>query len=159
MRKTTLSIVLSGAMLAVAALATPAMADEARIEADGGIVFDHAHSEATAGVVGGYDFDLGKTAFVGVEARADKILARDNRVQWGGGGRIGVKTATGGKLYALADYETKTCRYCEHSVTVGGGFQQDLGKRYYAKLEYRHALLDNGVPDTDSVLTGVGVKF
>lgn len=157
MRKVTLSIAL--AALTGAAFATPAMANEARVEARGGVIWNKSASEATAGVAAGYDVDLGDKAFVGAEVSADKILTDDNRVRWGAGGRLGLKTGTGGKVYALAAYETKNCRYCEDAVDVGGGFQQDIGKRYYAKLEYRHSLIDNGVVDADSVLGGVGVKF
>lgn len=151
--------ILSLAAAATAALATPAFANEARIETRGGVVWDHGDSEAIAGVAGGYDFDLGNKAFAGVDVSADKVLTSDTRVSWGFGGRLGVKTATGGKLYALSDYQTKNCATCNESVAVGGGYQQDLNQKLYAKLEYRHYLVGDNTPDTDGVLAGVGMKF
>lgn len=159
MQKVPFSFALPLAVLAGAAFATPALADEGRVEVRTGAVWNRSDTEATAGVAAGYDFDLGSKAFIGAEVSADKVLASDNRVQWGVGGRLGVKTASGGKAYGLVAYETKTCAYCEDSVAVGAGYQQDFGKKYYGKLEYRHSLIDDGIPDTDAVLVGVGLKF
>ncbi len=48
--------------------ATPAYAEgEGRIEARGGIAFAGGTSEAFAGIGGGYDFDLGGKAFIGLD--------------------------------------------------------------------------------------------
>ncbi|WP_067736161.1 hypothetical protein [Novosphingobium naphthalenivorans] len=151
--------IVSLAAAATAALATPALADEARVETRGGVIWNHGDTEAIAGVAGGYDFDLGDKAFAGVDVSADKVLASDNRVSWGFGGRLGLKTGTGGKLYALSDYQTKFCATCNESVAVGAGYQQDLGQKLYGKLEYRHYLIGDHTPDTDAVLAGVGMKF
>lgn len=159
MRKATISLALPLAALAGAAFASPALANEARIEARTGVVWNNSDTDATAGAAAGYDVDLGDKAFIGAEVSADKVLRSDTRVQWGFGGRLGLKTQSGGKAYALAAYETKPCAYCEDSVAVGGGYQQDIGKKYYAKVEYRHSLIDDHQPDSDSALVGVGVKF
>ncbi|MEL0211371.1 MAG: hypothetical protein VW891_12465, partial [Novosphingobium sp.] len=55
--------------------ATPALANETRVEARGGAVWNDSNTEALAGVAAGYDYDLGQAAFVGAEVSADKVLA------------------------------------------------------------------------------------
>ena len=55
-------------------MAAPAQANEARVEARGGVIWGVGDSEAIAGVAVGYDFDLGEAAFAGVEASGDKVL-------------------------------------------------------------------------------------
>lgn len=151
--------ILSLAALTATALAAPALANEARVETRGGVVWNHGDTEAIAGVAAGYDFDLGSRAFAGVDVSADKLLTSDTRVSWGFGGRLGIKTGTGGKVYALSDYQTKNCSTCNESVAVGAGFQQNLGQKLYGKLEYRHYLVGDNTPDADGVLAGVGMKF
>lgn len=147
------------AAVAAVAVTTPALANEARVEARGGVIWDGSDSEATAGVAAGYDYDLGSKLFVGVQASADKVLTSGTRVSWGLGGRIGAKVLPATKLYAVADWESKPCRYCNSAVGVGGGVQQDLGQRYYVKAEYQHLLIGDNTPDADLGLVGVGVKF
>lgn len=159
MRIATLSLALPLAALAGAAMTSPALANEARIETRGGVVWNKADTEAIAGVAGGYDVDIGDKAFAGVDVSADKLLTDDTRVSWGFGGRLGLKTGSGGKAYALSDYQTKFCATCDHSVAVGAGYQQDLGKKLYGKVEYRHYLVGDQTADGDGVLAGVGMKF
>ncbi len=150
---------ISLAAAAAAAAATPALANEARIEARTGVIWDGSDSDAVAGVAAGYDYDLGDKLFVGVQGSADKILASNTRVSWGVGGRIGAKITPATKLYAVADWESKNCRYCNSAVAVGGGLQQDVGSRYYVKAEYQHLLIGDNTTDADRGLVGVGVKF
>ena len=62
-------------LLASLALASPALANETRVEARGGAVWNDSNTEALAGVAAGYDYDLGQAAFgdvlgVGVGAGA-----------------------------------------------------------------------------------------
>ncbi len=147
------------AAVAAVAAATPALANEARVEARGGVIWDGSDSEATAGVAAGYDYDLSDKLFVGVQGSADKILTSNTRVSWGVGGRIGVQAVPGTKVYALADWQSKNCRFCNSAVGVGGGIQQDVGSRYYVKAEYQHLLIGDNTPDADRGLVGVGVKF
>ncbi|CDO37701.1 MULTISPECIES: outer membrane protein [Novosphingobium] len=147
------------AAVAAAAAATPAMANEARIEARTGLIWNGSDSDAVAGVAAGYDYDLGDKLFVGIEGSADKVLADDTRVSWGAGGRAGFKVLPGSKLYAAANWQSKFCRTCNSAVGVGGGWQQDLGQKVYAKVEYKHLLVGDNTPDADLGLIGVGVKF
>lgn len=147
------------AAVAAAAAATPALANEARIEARTGVIWDGSDSDAIAGIAAGYDYDLGDKTFVGVEASADKVLTSGTRVSWGIGGRAGVKVTPATKLYAVADWQSKPCRYCNSAVGVGGGLQQDFGQKFYGKVEYKHLLVGDNTPDADVGLVGVGVKF
>ncbi|GGC15133.1 hypothetical protein GCM10011494_37460 [Novosphingobium endophyticum] len=147
------------AAVAVAASATPALANEARVEARGGVIWNGSDSDAVAGVAAGYDYDLGDKLFAGVEGSADKVLADNTRVSWGAGGRIGAKVMPGSKLYALAGWQSKLCSTCNSAVGVGGGWQQDFGQKLYGKVEYKHLLIGDNTPDADVGLVGVGMKF
>ncbi len=142
-----------------AAAATPALANEARVEARTGIIWDGSDSEAVAGVAVGYDYDLGSKFFVGVEGSADKILTSDTRVSWGVGGRAGFKVTPTTKLYANSTWQSKFSKYGNSAVAVGGGVEQALDNRFYAKAEYKHLLVGDNTPDADVGLVGVGVKF
>jgi outer membrane immunogenic protein len=153
MRKVLLSLAAS------LALATPALANEGRIEARGGVIWDQGEEEAIAGIAAGYDYDLGTNAFAGPEISADKILTDNTRVSFGVGARAGIKTSETGRLYAAGSYQTKPCRTCEHSWTLGGGYQQSFGGNLYGKVEYRHHFVGNGFSDPDQVTAGLGVKF
>jgi outer membrane immunogenic protein len=140
-------------------LATPALANEARLEARGGVIWDGGQTEAIAGVAAGYDFDLGDRAFVGAEVSADKILTSNQRVSFGFGGRVGLKTSEVGKLYAAGSFQTKFCRFCDESWSLGAGYQHAFGEKVYGKVEYRHYFFDQNVSDPDAVTAGLGVRF
>lgn len=147
------------AAVAAVAAATPALANEARVEARTGIIWDGSDSEAVAGVAVGYDYDLGSKFFVGVEGSADKVLTSDTRVSWGVGGRAGFKVTPTTKLYANSTWQSKFSKYGNSAVAVGGGVEQALDNRFYAKAEYKHLLVGDNTPDADVGLVGVGVKF
>lgn len=142
---------------AVAFAAAPAMANEARVEARGGIVWASGDSEATAGLAAGYDFDLGETAFAGVEVSGDKILTDNTRISFGFGGRVGAKLGEAGKLYVASSYQTKPCRFCDDSISLGAGYQHSLGEKLYAKIEYRRYFADG--TDLNAAVIGLGAKF
>ena len=144
---------------AAAVIATPAVANEGRFEGRGGVVWSGGNSEAVAGVAAGYDWDLGDTAFAGLEVSGDKILESNTRVSLGLGGRIGAKVGDAGKLYAVSTYQTKNCKFCEESVSLGAGYQHALGENLYGKGEYRHFFVGNGVKDFNAVAVGLGTKF
>lgn len=139
--------------------ATPALANEARVEARGGIIWDSNATEEIAGIAAGYDYDLGTTAFVGAEVTADKLLTSGTQVSFGFNGRVGANLSEAGKLYAVGGYNTETCNGCEGSWTLGAGYQHSFGK-LYGKVEYRHFFNDNPLfNDTDGAVIGLGVKF
>ncbi|GFE76479.1 outer membrane protein [Novosphingobium sp. TCA1] len=147
------------AAVAAVAAATPALANEARVEARTGIIWDGSDSEAVAGVAVGYDYDLGNKFFVGVEGSADKVLTDNTRVSWGVGGRAGFKVTPTTKLYANSTWQSKFSKYGNSAVAVGGGVEQALNDRFYGKVEYKHLLVGDNTPDADVGLIGVGVKF
>lgn len=153
MRKFVLSIAAS------LAIASPALANEGRVEARGGVIWNNSNTEAIAGIAAGYDWDLGPSAFVGLEASGDKVLVGNTRVSFGVGGRAGLKVSEVGKFYGAASYQTKLCRFCEDSVSAGAGYQHNIGSNLYGKVEYRHFFVGNGVTDTDAVVAGVGMRF
>lgn len=146
-------------LLASLAIASPALANETRVEARGGVIWNNGDSEAIAGVAAGYDFDLGSSTFVGAEVSADKILESNTRVAFGFTGRAGLKTSEAGKLYVAGGYSTKPCRSCEDSLHLGAGYQHNFGKSLYGKVEYRHFFVDDGFSDPDAVVAGVGMRF
>lgn len=144
-------------LLAMAA-GTPASANEARVEARGGVIFGGGDEEGIAGVAAGYDFDLGDRFFIGPEVSADKILEDGTRFTFGLGGRAGVKVSDAGKLYAIGTWQSKPCRGCDDLWTAGAGYQHSFGSRFYGKIEYRHYFADDA-SDADAVLAGVGLRF
>ena len=155
MRRVLLSL---AAVAATVAAASPALANEARVEARGGVIWLDEEAEAVAGVAAGYDFDLGSSAFAGVEVSADKVLISDTRVAFGFNARAGVKLAEASKLYAIGGYNTKACDLCEGSWGIGAGLQQNFGSSLYGKVEYRHNFVDNSF-DTNAVVAGLGMRF
>lgn len=150
------SILLAAAASLVAA--TPALANETRVEARGGIVWNNGDSDATAGVAAGYDFDLGNMAFAGGEVTADKILTSGTKVSFGFNGRLGAKVGDAGKLYAVGGYNTESCDACDGTWTAGAGYQHGFSN-LYGKVEYRHFFVKNGFSDYDAAVVGVGYKF
>lgn len=146
------------ALAGTLAAAAPAMANEVRVEAHSGVIWNNGGTEATAGVAAGYDYDLGKVGFVGAEVSADKILAEyAKRVSFGFTGRAGVNLA-GTKAYALTGYSTTPCHDCGGAWQVGAGVQKDFLQKFYGKVEYRHYIGD-GSTNADAVTAGLGVKF
>lgn len=145
------------AVAAVAAIsAAPAYAGgEGRVEARGGVAWAGGTSYAFAGVGGGYDFDLGKRAFIGLDLGADKVLARGTDVGWSAGGRIGAKVGEKGRVYALGGLG-----FCcgGSDPYLGAGYQQKFGTKLYGKIEYRKVLSSFG-PNINYAGIGLGIGF
>lgn len=134
--------------------ATSAVAGEARVEASGGMTWEHGETEAIAGLGAGYDFDLGESLFAGPVVSMDKELKRDSRVSFGFGGRVGVKATEADKLFLLSGYQTKPCRNCGDAVNLGAGYEHTLFDRLFGKIEYRH-LFKSG-PEPEVIVVGLG---
>ncbi|MEA3264325.1 MAG: outer membrane beta-barrel protein [Pseudomonadota bacterium] len=150
--------------LAALAFATPALANEARVEARGGVFSIAGASEGFGGIAAGYDFDLGESGpFVGVEVSGDKIFTNDTKVVFGATGRIGYRVGGGDeratRLFVAGGYSSKPCDLCEDSFHLGGGIQQGVSGPVYVKFEYRHFLVNGGLPDADAFSLGVGARF
>jgi outer membrane immunogenic protein len=146
-------------LAASAAIASPALAGEARLEARGGVYWEPGNTQATAGAAAGYDADLGTGAFLGGEVSADKVLESNRRVMLGITGRAGLKPTPDSKLFAAGGYTTKSCALCEDAIHAGGGYEQKLGSKLYGKVEYRHFFTNNSAPDGNTVMAGLGLKF
>ncbi|MFM5895052.1 MAG: hypothetical protein ACKOQM_11580 [Novosphingobium sp.] len=147
-------------LVASLAFATPALANEARVEVRGGAIWLNGNTDATYGAAAGYDFDLAPNTFAGVEVSGDKIDRTGSKVAFGMTGRLGLKAGSSTKVFAAGGYTTKPCDLCEDSWHAGAGVEQGLGKGpVYLKAEYRHFFTGNGFPDSDAVVGGVGVRF
>ncbi|WEK47311.1 MAG: hypothetical protein P0Y56_03230 [Candidatus Andeanibacterium colombiense] len=146
----------AAALTASLAIAAPAQANEARVEAHGGAVWAYGDTKGVAGVAAGYDWDLGSSAFVGAEASADKILVDGAKVQFGANARLGFKAGAATKIYATGGVSTKPYSGLDETWNLGAGVQQSLGK-VYIKAEYRHYWVNSA--DLDAVVGGVGVTF
>jgi outer membrane immunogenic protein len=145
------------AVAAVAAVvATPAYAGgEGRVEVRGGVAWAGGTSYAFVGVGGGYDFDLGKKAFVGLDLGADKVLASGTDVGWSIGGRIGSKVGEKGRVYALGGLG-----FCcgGSDPYIGAGYQNKFSSKVYGKIEYRKVLSSIG-PNINYAGVGLGIGF
>lgn len=149
------------ALAATAALASPAMANEGRVEARGGVIWFGAGggSEDTYGIAAGYDFDLGSSAFAGVEASGDIVNATGSKVAFGLTGRLGAKVGGNTKLFVDGGYTSEPCTGCVDAVHAGVGAEIGFGSNMYGKLGYRHFFTSGGAPDSDSVVAGLGFRF
>jgi hypothetical protein len=145
-------------LAAALAAASPALANEARVEARGGVIWGGGDTEATAGAAAGYDVDLGPGAFAGAEVSGDKVLTSGTKVAWGFTGRAGANLGAG-KLYANGGYTTEFADGAEGNWHVGAGYQHNLGSKLYGKVEYRHYMPEATAPTADSVGVGLGLRF
>jgi hypothetical protein len=153
--RTVLFSLAAAAACTAATIATPAFADEARADIHGGLVWAGGNSEGTAGIAAGYDWDLGSSAFAGIEGSADKVLVDGSDVYFGLSGRVGAKVGSKGKAYALAGY---TFGEGEDSPHAGLGYEHMLGGKVYGKVEYRHYFIDD-FKDLNAAVVGVGIRF
>ncbi|OYW44732.1 MAG: hypothetical protein B7Z36_06065 [Novosphingobium sp. 12-63-9] len=147
------------AAAAVLVSATPAIANEYRAEARGGVIWSGGDNEAIAGVAAGYDFDLAPSTFIGAEVSADKILTSGTKVSFGFNARGGVSVPTLGKIYAVGGYTTKPCDFCNGQWTAGAGVQHTFLPMIYGKVEYRHLFERKVMDSANAVVIGVGVKY
>lgn len=192
MKTNRISFIIGLAILGMAAAtSTSAHANGPRVEVHGGWDrIDTAEGKDSGALIGiglGYDFDLAKNIFAGVEANADFSTAKECESGAIVAGdrlcvrasrdlsliaRAGVEVAPGSKLYALGGWTNARLRATYTAPTgevtrdgenvngwrLGAGFQQDLGKGLLAKLEYRYS--DYGDDDRrHQVVAGFGLTF
>ncbi len=146
-------------LAASVAVASPALANEARVEVRGGVLFGGGVTEDVYGVAAGYDIDMGKQGFVGLEVSGDKVATSGSDIAFGVSGRAGYKADTGTRLFVAGGYTSKICSTCVDTVHAGAGFEQNIGSNAYGKLEYRHYFAGSGVPDFNAIAVGVGFRF
>ena len=148
-------ILASLAAAAAVAAATPAFANEARVEVRSGVAWDDGQqADATVGAAVGYDVSAGP-AFVGVEQSVDKTLASNRDVRWGTSARVGASIMPGTKLYATAGYNYGDS---PNATDIGAGIEKGFGP-LYGKVEYKHFFTEQGATDSNAALVGVGIKF
>ena len=183
-------ILFAVASVAALAAATPAAA-QPRVEIHGG--WDNVSTPGVDedgivyGIGAGYDVNIGRNAFVGVDLSADLssgdecatsvIVANDTACVEAGrdlaaGIRAGVRVTPRTSIYALAaytnarfhlDYTTPanvTTRTSENldGFRLGAGVQQSFGRNLYGKVEYRYSNYENDTT-RHNVLFGVGLTF
>lgn len=178
-------------LLLAAANANIACAKGFRLEAHGG--WDRAQSSGIKtdglvyGIGAGYDLNLGKSLFAGIEANADFSTARECATSVNAAGdrlcvragrdlsliaRAGIEVKEGSSLYALAGWTNARVRGEYKPATgpveteaqnldgwrIGAGFQQALGEGLYAKVEYRYSDYQDG-DNRHQVMAGFGFAF
>ncbi|WP_338468064.1 hypothetical protein RXV95_05770 [Novosphingobium sp. ZN18A2] len=145
------------AAASVAAVATPAFANDARVELRTGLGWsDGLPSKATVGGAVGYDVNAGP-AFVGVEQSVDKVLASGSKARWGSSVRAGVAVTPSTRLYATAGYNYGVG---PNATDIGGGVEHNFSMSpLYGKIEYKHFFTEDGARDTNAVLVGAGLRF
>lgn len=146
-------------LIASLAFASPALAGETRAEVRGGAIWSNGTTQDTWGAALGYDFDLAPMTFAGVEVSGDKIGQSGTKTQWGFTGRAGIKAMSGTRVFAAGGYSTAPCDLCKDSWHAGAGVEQRVAGPVYLKAEYRHYFVGSGIPDSDSVVGGIGVRF
>jgi opacity protein-like surface antigen len=137
--------------------ATPAAANEFRVEARGGLTFgENQSNEAMVGAAAGYDYDISEGAFIGLEGSVDKVLVDGSGVVLGGTARLGMKEGNA-KFFVDGGYSYLTCDFCTDAVHVGLGVEQPLSGNVYGKVGYRHFFFEG--TDSNVVAAGVGMRF
>ncbi len=148
------------ALAASVAVASPALANEGRIEARGGVYFDGTTTEDAYGVAAGYDFDLGKTAFAGVEVSGDKIATTGTKVAFGCnrpprhphfGNRQAVRR---GRLHLRTVRPVRRRRRIWAQASKPGSARASTARSNTATTSSTAASIDS-----DAVMVGLGTKF
>jgi outer membrane immunogenic protein len=185
-------------LIALAATATPAAAQQGQFRAEIHAGWDHSRADGIAdddfddsgflyGVGLGYDLNVGKNAFVGIDLSADDstmkecrtsaLLANDELCLRAGrdlaaGIRAGFNVSERGKVYGLAGYTNarfKTTYTTPAGITttdaenldgfrLGAGYQHALSGNTYGKVEYRYSNYEHDVT-RHQVLFGLGLTF
>jgi outer membrane immunogenic protein len=144
-----------------------------------------ASEDGFAGIGVGYDFSINDKTFIGIEANLDESGAKiksaptpTTRATVKANLDINVNTRVGTtlgdgktKVYALLGYAnlrikakitgpglTLTDSANADGYRIGLGVQRDIGKRAYAKVEYRYTNYEGGFTRNQG-LVGVGIRF
>lgn len=139
--------------IALAAVATPALANEARVELRGGVAWVPGVSTEVIGVALGYDADVGGNVFVGGEVVADTDFDFASPVI-GVNVRLGTNVGESTKLFVTGGYARDTSFDLDDAV-IGAGAQFGLGSKSFVSVQYQR-YLDT---DVNRATVGVGFKF
>lgn len=164
-------IVIGAALAAIAAVATPAMANDftgPRVGVTAGLDKQANRNGASLGGVAGYDLRVAGPVRAGVEVTvADATTDRagvSSNLDLGANLRVGVKVldralAFGKVGYARTDYSFGPLKSTQEGVRFGGGVEYALTDHVYTTVEYARTEYGNGVAGRDQVLGGVGIRF
>lgn len=146
-------LLIVAAALSISAAATPAIANEARLEARGGIAWANGSSTETIGVALGYDAPVGENTFVGVEAVLDTDFDISDPVL-GANLRFGFNMSPESKLFATLGYAHDT-GFDQDDAVIGAGYQHNVGARSLVSIQYQR-YLDS---DINRATIGFGYRF
>ena len=140
-------------IVAAAAISSPAIANEGRVEVRGGWIWVPGGSDDALGVALGYDADIGEKTYVGVEISADTNIDFVSPI-YSLTGRVGVKAGENTKIFVSGGYARASDVYAD-DVTIGAGGQFSLGKEAFASVQYQRYI------DTqlNRISFGIGLKF
>ncbi len=192
------SIIAFTSLIALAATATPAAAADGQFRAEVHAGWDHTRTDgiynddfSDSGVVYGiglgYDLNVGRNTFIGIDLSADDstqkecargaLVANDTLCLRAGRDlaaaiRAGVNVSDRGKVYALAGYTNARFKFDYTTPAgvrtvdgenldgfrLGAGYEHKLGGNTYGKVEYRYSNYEQDIT-RHQVLVGVGVNF
>ena len=155
-----LSLLIAGFAGAMA-LATPALADETRVEVNTSGNFYGGDYQQSIGAAVGHDFTIAPMLFAGPEVSLQKILATDTLTSVGISGRVGANLGPAGKLYAVGGWATTPYHGGNPDWDIGAGYSHALTIGTYGKVEYRHytSSANGGTPARDEVTVGFGLHL
>jgi outer membrane immunogenic protein len=161
MRPTVLGPALAGFAAALALAATPAHADETRVEVSTSGNFYGGDYQQSIGAAIGHDFTLSPGFFAGPEVSIEKLLASDTLTSVGISGRVGANLGPAGKLYAVGGWASQPYHGGNPDWDIGAGYSHALSTMTYGKLEYRHytSSANGWTPSRDVLSVGFGVHF
>ena len=143
------------------ALATPALADESRVEVNTSGNFYGGDYQQSIGLAAGHDFTIAPMIFAGPEVSINKLLASDTLTSVGISGRAGANLGPAGKIYAVGGWASTPYHGGNPDWDFGAGYSHSLLLGTYGKIEYRHytSSANGATPSRDAVTLGFGAHF
>lgn len=145
--------IMIAAVFAAAAVSSPAVANEGRVELRNGIIWVDGASDEAVGVALGYDADLGDAFFVGVEGAIDTNYDFVSPVL-GLNARLGSRVGENGRLFGTVGYAYDTDFEID-DFALGGGYQHTLDSGLVISAQYQRYM----DLDINRVSIGVGTRF
>ncbi|WP_420382659.1 hypothetical protein [Novosphingobium sp.] len=142
-------------------LATPALADQTRVEVNTSGNFYGGDYQQSIGLAAGHDFTLAPLIFAGPEVSINKLLATDTLTSVGISGRAGASLGPAGRIYAVGGWASTPYHGGSADWDFGAGYSHALLLGTYGKIEYRHytSSANGATPSRDAVTLGFGAHF
>lgn len=147
------TIILAAAIAAASLSSAAHAAGEGRIEARGGIGWVSGVSSEVIGLALGYDFDVGSSAFIGLEGTIDTDFDFVDPVV-GLVARAGARLGEDSKLFVSGGY-SRTTGFDLDDATLGVGYQQGIGKSAIFSIQYQRYIDSKA----NRVTAGLGLRF